>query len=68
MVGQHAKWLATSREIPWRRSVSSLNILFTSHVWRQDHNGSSHQGTGFIDLMMNPGSWCACSCRPTRSG
>ncbi|MFT2720450.1 phosphoketolase [Deinococcus sp. A31D244] len=53
MVGQHAKWLATSREIPWRRPVSSLNILLTSHVWRQDHNGSSHQDPGFIDLMMN---------------
>lgn len=68
MVGQHAKWLATSREVPWHRPVSSLNILLTSHVWRQDHNGSSHQGPGFIDLMMNPGPWCACSCRPTRSG
>ncbi|OOV12413.1 phosphoketolase family protein [Deinococcus sp. LM3] len=53
MVGQHAKWLATCREIPWRRSVSSLNILLTSHVWRQDHNGSSHQDPGFIDLMVN---------------
>ncbi|TSA81769.1 phosphoketolase family protein [Deinococcus detaillensis] len=53
MVGQHAKWLGTSREIPWRRPVPSLNILLTSHVWRQDHNGSSHQDPGFIDLMVN---------------
>jgi len=53
MVGQHAKWLNTSRHIPWRRSVASLNILLTSHVWRQDHNGLSHQDPGFIDLMMN---------------
>ncbi|UQN08483.1 phosphoketolase [Deinococcus sp. QL22] len=53
MVGQHAKWLNTSRKIPWRRPVASLNILLTSHVWRQDHNGLSHQDPGFIDLMMN---------------
>ncbi|CAM4004154.1 phosphoketolase [Deinococcus marmoris] len=53
MVGQHAKWLDTSRDIPWRRPVASLNILLTSHVWRQDHNGFSHQDPGFIDLMMN---------------
>ncbi|MFB9991311.1 phosphoketolase [Deinococcus oregonensis] len=53
MVGQHAKWLNTSRNIPWRRPVASLNILLTSHVWRQDHNGLSHQDPGFIDLMMN---------------
>ncbi|AZI44874.1 phosphoketolase family protein (plasmid) [Deinococcus psychrotolerans] len=53
MVGQHAKWLGTSREISWRRPVPSLNILLTSHVWRQDHNGSSHQDPGFIDLMVN---------------
>ncbi|OLV19155.1 phosphoketolase family protein [Deinococcus marmoris] len=53
MVGQHSKWLETSREIAWRSPVPSLNILLTSHVWRQDHNGSSHQDPGFIDLMMN---------------
>ncbi|MFK7603606.1 phosphoketolase [Deinococcus sp. SM5_A1] len=53
MVGQHAKWLDTSRDIPWRHPVASLNILLTSHVWRQDHNGFSHQDPGFIDLMMN---------------
>jgi len=53
MVGQHAKWLGTSRDISWRRPVASLNILLTSHVWRQDHNGFSHQDPGFIDLMMN---------------
>ncbi|WP_309572440.1 phosphoketolase family protein, partial [Deinococcus sp.] len=53
MVGQHAKWLSTCRDIPWRRPVASLNILLTSHVWRQDHNGASHQDPGFIDVMMN---------------
>nr|WP_242011921.1 phosphoketolase family protein [Acetobacter oeni] len=49
MVNQHAKWLKTSREVPWRQPVSSLNYLITSHVWRQDHNGFSHQDPGFLD-------------------
>jgi xylulose-5-phosphate/fructose-6-phosphate phosphoketolase len=53
MFNQHAKWLEASRRIPWRRSVASLNILLTSHVWRQDHNGFSHQDPGFIDVVCN---------------
>ncbi|MFP4298324.1 MAG: phosphoketolase [Spirulinaceae cyanobacterium] len=53
MVNQHAKWLKTTKHIPWRRSIPSLNYLLTSHVWRQDHNGFSHQDPGFIDHVMN---------------
>jgi xylulose-5-phosphate/fructose-6-phosphate phosphoketolase len=53
MFNQHAKWLKSSREIPWRRPIASLNYLLTSHVWRQDHNGFSHQDPGFIDLVVN---------------
>jgi len=53
MFNQHAKWLKTTREIPWRRSIASLNYLLSSHVWRQDHNGFSHQDPGFIDHVMN---------------
>jgi xylulose-5-phosphate/fructose-6-phosphate phosphoketolase len=53
MVNQHAKWLKTTRDIPWRRPISSLNYLLTSHVWRQDHNGFSHQDPGFIDHIVN---------------
>jgi xylulose-5-phosphate/fructose-6-phosphate phosphoketolase len=53
MFNQHAKWLKTSREIPWRRPIASLNYLLTSHVWRQDHNGFSHQDPGFIDHVCN---------------
>ena len=53
MFNQHAKWLKTTRNIPWRRPISSLNYLLTSHVWRQDHNGFSHQDPGFIDSVMN---------------
>src|SRR6185503_7589755 len=53
MVNQHAKWLKTSNRIPWRRPVASLNYLLTSHVWRQDHNGFSHQDPGFIDHVVN---------------
>jgi xylulose-5-phosphate/fructose-6-phosphate phosphoketolase len=53
MFNQHAKWLKTSRELPWRRPVSSLNYLLTSHAWRQDHNGYSHQGPGFMDTVIN---------------
>ncbi|QZA10081.1 phosphoketolase family protein [Mycolicibacter heraklionensis] len=53
MFNQHAKWLAVSRELPWRRPIASLNYLLTSHVWRQDHNGASHQDPGFIDLVAN---------------
>ncbi len=53
MFNQHAKWLKVTREIPWRRPVASLNYLLSSHVWRQDHNGFSHQDPGFIDHVMN---------------
>jgi xylulose-5-phosphate/fructose-6-phosphate phosphoketolase len=53
MVNQHAKWLKSSREVPWRRPIASLNYLLTSHVWRQDHNGFSHQDPGFIDYVIN---------------
>jgi xylulose-5-phosphate/fructose-6-phosphate phosphoketolase len=53
MFNQHAKWLKVSRQIPWRRPIASLNILLTSHVWRQDHNGFSHQDPGFIDHVVN---------------
>ncbi len=53
MVNQHAKWLKTTRDIPWRRPIASLTYLLTSHVWRQDHNGFSHQDPGFIDHVVN---------------
>jgi xylulose-5-phosphate/fructose-6-phosphate phosphoketolase len=53
MFNQHAKWLKTTRHIPWRRPIASLNYLLSSHVWRQDHNGLSHQDPGFIDHVMN---------------
>ncbi|HET9984298.1 MAG TPA: phosphoketolase family protein [Longimicrobiales bacterium] len=53
MFNQHAKWLKVTREIPWRRPIASLNYLLTSHVWRQDHNGFSHQDPGFIDHVVN---------------
>jgi xylulose-5-phosphate/fructose-6-phosphate phosphoketolase len=53
MFNQHAKWMETSNHIPWRRPVASLNYLLTSHVWRQDHNGFSHQDPGFIDHVVN---------------
>ncbi|MGV8839552.1 MAG: phosphoketolase family protein [Bauldia sp.] len=53
MFNQHAKWLQTAAHVSWRRPVPSLNYLLTSHVWRQDHNGISHQDPGFIDLVVN---------------
>src|SRR3984893_7709745 len=53
MLNQHAKWLKVSRKIPWRKPIASLNYLLTSHVWRQDHNGFSHQDPGFIDHVAN---------------
>jgi xylulose-5-phosphate/fructose-6-phosphate phosphoketolase len=53
MFNQHAKWLETSKKLAWRRPVASLNYLLTSHVWRQDHNGFSHQDPGFVDHVMN---------------
>jgi xylulose-5-phosphate/fructose-6-phosphate phosphoketolase len=53
MFNQHAKWLETARRLEWRRSIASLNYLLTSHVWRQDHNGFTHQDPGFLDLVVN---------------
>ncbi|ERM00369.1 phosphoketolase [Brucella intermedia 229E] len=53
MFNQHAKWLQVARELKWRKPISSLNYLLTSHVWRQDHNGFSHQDPGFVDLVAN---------------
>src|SRR3989441_11375129 len=53
MFNQHAKWLEVTRHIAWRRPIASLNILLSSHVWRQDHNGFTHQDPGFIDVVMN---------------
>lgn len=53
MFNQHAKWLKVARGLPWRRPIPSLNYLLTSHVWRQDHNGFTHQDPGFIDLVLN---------------
>ncbi len=53
MVNQHAKWLKVTREIPWRKPIASLNYLLSSLVWRQDHNGFSHQDPGFIDHLLN---------------
>ena len=53
MFNQHAKWLKVTRQIPWRRPIANLNILLASHVWRQDHNGFTHQDPGFIDHVVN---------------
>lgn len=53
MFNQHAKWLDVTRDIPWRRPIASLNYLLSSHVWRQDHNGFSHQDPGFLDHVLN---------------
>jgi xylulose-5-phosphate/fructose-6-phosphate phosphoketolase len=53
MFNQHAKWLEASAEVPWRRPIASLNYLLSSHVWRQDHNGFTHQDPGFLDVVMN---------------
>jgi xylulose-5-phosphate/fructose-6-phosphate phosphoketolase len=53
MFNQHAKWLKVTHQIPWRRPIASLNYLLSSHVWRQDHNGFSHQDPGFIDHVVN---------------
>ena len=53
MFNQHAKWLKVTRGIPWRRTIASLNYLLASHVWRQDHNGFTHQDPGFIDHVVN---------------
>jgi xylulose-5-phosphate/fructose-6-phosphate phosphoketolase len=53
MFNQHAKWLEVANRLPWRRPIASLNYLLTSHVWRQDHNGFTHQDPGFVDLVLN---------------
>ncbi|MQA05591.1 MAG: phosphoketolase [Streptosporangiales bacterium] len=53
MFNQHAKWLKVTRDLPWRASIASLNYLLSSHVWRQDHNGFTHQDPGFLDVVMN---------------
>ncbi|GBR20920.1 phosphoketolase family protein [Asaia spathodeae] len=53
MVNQHAKWIKSAKEVQWRRPIASLNYLLTSHVWRQDHNGFSHQDPGFMDHVVN---------------
>jgi xylulose-5-phosphate/fructose-6-phosphate phosphoketolase len=53
MLNQHAKWLKVSAQLPWRRKIASLNYLLTSHVWRQDHNGFTHQDPGFLDHVVN---------------
>src|SRR6202167_3532101 len=53
MFNQHAKWLKVTRQLPWRRKIASLNYLLSSHVWRQDHNGFTHQDPGFIDHVVN---------------
>ena len=54
MLNQHAKWLeATVREIPWRKPIASMNLLVSSHVWRQDHNGFSHQDPGVTSVLLN---------------
>lgn len=53
MFNQHAKWLKVTAELPWRRDIASLNILLASHVWRQDHNGFTHQDPGFLDVVLN---------------
>ncbi|MEP7010291.1 MAG: phosphoketolase family protein [Acidobacteriota bacterium] len=53
MFNQHAKWLAVSSRLPWRKKIASLNYLLASHVWRQDHNGFTHQDPGFVDLVVN---------------
>lgn len=52
MVSQHAKWLKICKELPWRASISSLNIILSSHVWQQDHNGYTHQDPGFLNHIV----------------
>jgi xylulose-5-phosphate/fructose-6-phosphate phosphoketolase len=56
MFNQHAKWLKVTKQIPWRRPIASLNYLLSSHVWRQDHNGFTHQDPGFLDVVVNKSS------------
>ena len=63
MLTQHAKWLEQCRDFPWRKPLASLNVLLTSHAWRNDHNGFSHQTTGFVDNALS--ETFACTTRPT---
>jgi xylulose-5-phosphate/fructose-6-phosphate phosphoketolase len=66
MFNQHAKWLKVTSHLPWRRKIASLNYLLASHVWRQDHNGFTHQDPGFIDHVVNKkAESCASTCRRT---
>ena len=68
MFNQHAKWLKVSRTLPWRQPIASLNYLLTSHVWRQDHNGFTHQDPGFVDLVVNKKADIVCCIwRPMRT-
>ena len=69
MFNQHAKWLKVTRDIPWRPPIASLNYLLTSHVWRQDHNGFSHQDPGLHRPRREQegGGRSASTCRPTRT-
>src|SRR5438045_7955276 len=53
MFNQHAKWLSICNHLSWRRDIASLNLLISSHVWRQDHNGFTHQDPGFLDVVLN---------------
>jgi len=66
MFNQHAKWLEKCNELPWRANVASLNLLITALVWRQDHNGFTHQDPGFLDVVANKSpALCASICRRT---
>jgi len=68
MFNQHAKWLKVTAHLPWRRKIASLNYLLASHVWRQDHNGFTHQDPGFIDHVVNKKArWCAFTCLRMRT-
>jgi phosphoketolase len=65
MFNQHAKWLEKCNELPWRANVASLNLLITALVWRQDHNGFTHQDPGFLDSRTRAPALCASICRRT---
>src|SRR5207237_7177498 len=67
MFNQHAKWLKTTLALPWRRKIASLNYLLSSHVWRQDHNGFTHQDAGFIDHVANKQAGTVRVPRPRRA-
>ena len=68
MFNQHTKWLKVTSRLPWRRKIFSLNYLLASHVWRQDHNGFTHQDPGFVDRVANKRPrWCAFTFRRMRT-